>query len=241
MVWCAMNGFTVMVSAAGRPKLLRACIASRPAAGSPFQQAAIAAIGVPCSSVGRNGAGGAMRRMSKQHSSSGAAAVTRRNWWATSRACAIGYTSMPHNACGPCGCARNSNEVTAPKLPPPPRNAQNRSGFWPSLAAALAVGRDDIDREQIIRRVAALAGSPAEPAPHGESGHSGLGNDAARNDQAERLGFVVDVAPDGARLGPDDPAPGVDMHAAAERHVDHQAAVAERGSGDVVAAAADRH
>lgn len=26
------------------------------------------------------------------------------------------------------GCSRNVNEVTTPKLPPPPRSAQNRSG-----------------------------------------------------------------------------------------------------------------
>ncbi len=34
----------------------------------------------------------------------------------------------------PTGCSRNWNEVTTPKLPPPPRSAQNRSGFSSALA-----------------------------------------------------------------------------------------------------------
>src|SRR5207302_1976742 len=35
---------------------------------------------------------------------------------------------------GPTGCNRYSNEVTTPKLPPPPRRPQNRSGFSSALA-----------------------------------------------------------------------------------------------------------
>ena len=35
---------------------------------------------------------------------------------------------------GPTGCRRNSNSVTTPKLPPPPRRPQNRSGFSSALA-----------------------------------------------------------------------------------------------------------
>ena len=93
-----MNGFVVMVSAVGFPKALSEFIVSCPSAGSPVQQVAIAAIGVPCTSLGRKGAGGAMRRISKQQSSSGATLVIRLNWRATSRACVIGYTTMPQSA-----------------------------------------------------------------------------------------------------------------------------------------------
>jgi len=32
------------------------------------------------------------------------------------------------------GCSFNSNSVTTPKLPPPPRKAQNKSGFSLALA-----------------------------------------------------------------------------------------------------------
>ena len=44
------------------------------------------------------------------------------------------------------GCAWYSNEVATPKLPPPPRSAQNRSECSSSLAViTLAVGGDDLD------------------------------------------------------------------------------------------------
>ncbi len=35
---------------------------------------------------------------------------------------------MPHSTSGPTGWSRNSKWVTMPKLPPPPRSAQKRSG-----------------------------------------------------------------------------------------------------------------
>ena len=40
--------------------------------------------------------------------------------------------------CGPTGCRRYSNAVTTPKLPPPPRRPQSRSGFSSSLARTTA-------------------------------------------------------------------------------------------------------
>ena len=49
----------------------------------------------------------------------------------------------------PCstGCSRNRNEVTTPKLPPPPRIAQNRSGFSSALARdEAAVGEHHVGR-----------------------------------------------------------------------------------------------
>lgn len=36
---------------------------------------------------------------------------------------------MPPITSGPTSCNRKLNSVTMPKFPPPPRNAQNRSGF----------------------------------------------------------------------------------------------------------------
>src|SRR5438309_134404 len=43
---------------------------------------------------------------------------------------------VPPNNIGPTACRRYSNEVTTPKLPPPPRSAQNRSGFSVALVRA---------------------------------------------------------------------------------------------------------
>src|SRR5262249_911690 len=64
--------------------------------------------------------------------------------------------------------------------------------------------------------------------------------DPAWNDQAEGLGLVINVAPCGAAFGPHDAARSIDAHAAAQAHIDHQAAIAERVTGDVVTAAPDR-
>ena len=46
-----------------------------------------------------------------------------------------GKSIGPASTVGPIGCARNRNDVTTPKLPPPPRRPQNRSGWSSSLAA----------------------------------------------------------------------------------------------------------
>src|SRR6266536_335776 len=39
---------------------------------------------------------------------------------------------------GPTSCSRKVNRVTTPKLPPPPRSAQNSSGCWSRLAVRIA-------------------------------------------------------------------------------------------------------
>ena len=60
--------------------------------------------------------------------------------------CAIGQNTGPAITCGPRGTQRNSNSVTIPKLPPPPRTPQKRSAFRSALACdELTVGCDEID------------------------------------------------------------------------------------------------
>ena len=44
-------------------------------------------------------------------------------------ALAIGWTTKPARTAGPTGCIWYSNDVTMPKLPPPPRIPQNSSVF----------------------------------------------------------------------------------------------------------------
>ncbi len=58
----------------------------------------------------------------------------RRNSGSSAPACSSGCTTRPDKTCGPSGWSLNSNEVTTPKLPPPPRSAQKRSGLSVSLA-----------------------------------------------------------------------------------------------------------
>src|SRR5262245_26605274 len=133
---------------------------------------------------------------------------------------------MPHSACGPCRLALNSNDVTAPKLPPPPPARPRAERDFPYR------WRGD--------RVAGLARGPAEAAAHGETPDAGIGHDPARNHQTERLRLVIDVAPGGAAFDANDAARRTNAHAAPQAHVNHQAAVTERGPCDVVTAAADR-
>ena len=52
----------------------------------------------------------------------------------TSGSCSIGHIVGPAITVEPTGWVRNSNSVTTPKFPPPPRSAQNSSGFSSALA-----------------------------------------------------------------------------------------------------------
>ncbi len=72
------------------------------------------------------------------------------------------------------GWQRNSNDVTTPKLPPPPRNAQNSSGFSSALAPDLvAVGEHDVGRDQVVDRQPVLARQVADAAAEREPADAG--------------------------------------------------------------------
>ena len=130
--------------------------------------------------------------------------------------------------------------MTTPKLPPPPRIAQKRSGFSSALARDdAAVGQHDVRLEQVVDREAALARQVAEAAAEGEAADAGGGDDPARRGQPERVGGVVDLAPGAAAADPDGARLRVDPNAVQRREVDHQAVVARPQPGAVVAAAAD--
>src|SRR5262245_48562446 len=67
-----------------------------------------------------------------------------------------------------------------------------------------------------------------------------LDTNPARNDETEGLRLVIDVAPCGATLDTNDAADGIEAHGAPQAHIDHQTALAERGTRDVVSATTDR-
>ena len=101
---------------------------------------------LPCSSSGRNGIGGAGMTLAMVESSSGAASAAATKPAMVSAV--AGRTSMPP-VNGSSGCSRNLKRVTTPKLPPPPRIAQNRSGCVVRVdLEQLAVGGDDLGGEQ---------------------------------------------------------------------------------------------
>ena len=131
--------------------------------------------------------------------------------------------------------------MTTPKLPPPPRSAQKRSGML-GLAGGdeAAVGQHDVGFEQVVDRQAVLAREVAGAAAEGQAGDAGGRDDAERHGQAEGVGGMVDVARRAARLDPHGAARRVDAHALHQRQVDDQAVVAAAEARAVVAAAADR-
>ena len=64
--------------------------------------------------------------------------------------------------------------VTTPKLPPPPRRPQKRSGFsFARGAHELPVGGDDVHRDDVVDRPAEAPRQVAEPAAQREAGDAG--------------------------------------------------------------------
>ena len=105
---------------------------------APLWHTWIPAMGLPCQTWGRNGAGGASRTMAAAVSSRGADSVRSRYAASTSAARSALQTMRPPVIIGPTSCSRKLNRVTTPKLPPPPRSAQNSSGCWSRLAMRIA-------------------------------------------------------------------------------------------------------
>ena len=90
----------------------------------------------PHSSSGNGGAGGMVISPIQPLSSSGSDGSSSRYQRITSAVSAKSYSTGPPMIvpCSPMSWQRNVNEVTMPKFPPPPRSAQNRSGWESSLA-----------------------------------------------------------------------------------------------------------
>ena len=127
-----------------------------------------------------------------------------------------------------------------PKLPPPPRSAQNRSGCSSADArTTLPVGGDHLGGKQVVDGEPVLAHEEADAAAEGEPGDAGVADDAAGGRQAVGLCLVVDVAPQSTALHPGGATGGVDPHGPHRREVDDDPAVAHRGAGHVVAPAPD--
>ena len=57
-----------------------------------------------------------------------------------------------------------------------------------------AFGRDEIDGEQVVASKTLLMRQPTHPAPEGQAGHTGMGNDARGGGQAQGLGRTVEVS-----------------------------------------------
>ena len=151
---------------------------------------------------GTNSAGGAVTPTSAPPTSSGADCMKSRQWRTSSRPDSGANSIRPPSTTGPTGCRRYSSAVTTPKLPPPPRSAQKRSGFSSSLGAhEPAVGGHDLRREQVVGREAVLALEPAAAAAERQAGDPGRRDAPAGGRQAERLRRPVELGPEHAARG----------------------------------------
>src|SRR3954453_11782041 len=99
-----------------------------------------------CSSCGNGGPGGTLSIAKKPVISSGACVMNSRYHFITSAASSMFHSIGPAQTV-PAGCASNRNEVTMPKLPPPPRTAQNRSVFSSALATTKLPSASTISTE----------------------------------------------------------------------------------------------
>jgi hypothetical protein len=104
----------------------------------------------------------------------------------------------------------------------------------------LAVGRDEIDREQVVDGCPVLAHQPADAAAERQAGDSGVGHDPADGRQPEELRLSVELAPQDTGLRARSPRLRVDRDALHRRKVDHQPPIADRMPGDAVTTGADR-
>ena len=90
--------------------------------------------------------------------------------------------------CGPTGCSRYSNAVTTPKLPPPPRSAQNRSGFSSALARTSSPSAVTTSAASRLSHAGpCLRASQPRPPPSVRPGDAGGRDVAARRRQPVRL------------------------------------------------------
>ena len=130
--------------------------------------------------------------------------------------------------------------MTTPKLPPPPRNPQNRSGCS-SLGGVddPPVGEHHLGRQQRVDGQAEAPHQPPHAAAQRQPAGAGVRDDADGYDQAVGLGGRVDVAQRRPAADPDRARVRIDLDVSQRAQVDDDAAVDGRMAGQRVAAAAD--
>ncbi len=104
----------------------------------------------------------------------------------------------------------------------------------------VALGGDHLGLDEVVDGEPVFAHEPAEAAAQAEATDAGVADDAARGGKTVCLCLVVDVAPQGAALDEGCALDGIDRDGAHRREVDHDAVVADRGAGHVVASPSHR-
>src|SRR4029453_11152758 len=99
----------------------------------------------------------------------------------------------PPNTCGPTRWSRYSNEVTIPKLPPPPRRPQKRSAFSSALAVTTSPSAVTSWAESRLSTGTVLSHQPADTAAEREAGNARVRHDPACGCEPEQLRLAVEL------------------------------------------------
>ena len=136
--------------------------------------------------------------MSVELSSSGPARMTSRQARSTAGTSDVSKCTWPPTSPSP-GTAWNTKRVTTPKLPPPPRSAQNTSGWCVGVDREhLARRGDELDLAERIDGEALLAHEPADAAAECEAADAHVAGVARADRQPARCEDRGDVGPSGA-------------------------------------------
>jgi hypothetical protein len=130
------------------------------------------------------------------------------------------------------GWSRYSNDAAMPKLPPPPRSAQNRRHV-----AHVAFGRHELDRVHVVGRQPVLRHQPAETAAECEPGDAGGRDRTTGHGEPVGVGLAIQLAPEHAPLRPYGTRARVDIDPLHRAQIDHQRPVDHGTSRNVVTAA----
>ena len=200
----------------------------------------IATAGRPRSSGGTSSSSsGAVMKAQASESSSGASFMTSRNVRTTS--CARPAVEEGH-AGEDLGAERVELELERRHDAEAPASAAQR----PEQLGVLALGRandptvpgHELGGDEVVAREAVLALEPAGAAAERQPGNPGRRHAPAGGGEAVGLGRAIHVGPDGAAADSHDAPVGVDVDVGHATHVEHDAVVAQRQTGDGVPAGA---
>ena len=134
--------------------------------------------------------------------------------------------SAPPATCVPSGTQLNSNSVTIPKFPPPPRRPQNRSGFSSALALTNSPSAVTTSIEMSLSTDRpCLRWIQPIPPPSVSPADSGVRDDPRRHREPERLRLLVELAEQHTGLHAHRHLLRIDAHALHRLQVDHQRVV----------------
>ena len=164
----------------------------------------------PLRNGGSSGSGGKLITRSAVVTDSGRSRVHSAHARVTAGACSRSHSSMPPTT-STIGNSWNSSAVTTPRLPPPPRSAQNSSTVLFGVGAQqVAISGDHLDRRHVVGGQAEGAGVPGQAATEGVAGHGHVRGAAVHRSESVRGGSVHDVSPQGAAEAAGDSTVGVD-------------------------------